>query len=119
MKKTILERMADHPLIFDGAMGTMIYSKGVFINTCYEHLCVTNPKLIGGIHQDYADAGADVIETNSFGANRLKLQSHGLADQLEAINRSAVKLAREAAGDEALVAGSIGPLLKSGQVYLG
>lgn len=118
MKKNILERMADHPLIFDGAMGTMIYSKGVFINTCYEHLCVTNPKLVGSIHQEYADAGADVIETNSFGANRLKLQGHGLADQLEAINRSAVKLAREAAGDDALVAGSVGPLLKSGQVYL-
>ncbi|MDF7823826.1 bifunctional homocysteine S-methyltransferase/methylenetetrahydrofolate reductase [Pontiellaceae bacterium B12227] len=116
--KNILERMADHPLIFDGAMGTMIYSKGVFINTCYEHLCVTNPKLVGGIHQEYADAGADVIETNSFGANRLKLQGHGLVDQLEAINRASVKLAREAAGEDALVAGSVGPLLKSGQVYL-
>jgi homocysteine S-methyltransferase len=116
--KTILERMAEHPLIFDGAMGTMIYSKGVFINTCYEHLCVTSPKLIAGIHQDYTDAGADVIETNTFGANRLKLQGHGLADQLEAINRAAVKLAREAAGEDALVAGSIGPILKSGQLFL-
>jgi methionine synthase I (cobalamin-dependent)/5,10-methylenetetrahydrofolate reductase len=116
--KTILERMADHPLIFDGAMGTVIYSKGVFINTCYEHLCITNPKLIAGIHQEYADAGADVIETNSFGANRMKLQGHGLADQLEAINRAAVRLAREAAGDDALVAGSVGPILKSGQVFL-
>lgn len=116
--KTILERMADQPLIFDGAMGTMIYSKGVFINTCYEHLCITNPKLVGGIHQEYADAGADVIETNSFGANRLKLQGHGLADQLEDINRASVRLARAAAGDAALVAGSVGPLLKSGQVFL-
>jgi homocysteine S-methyltransferase len=116
--KNILEQMKERPLIFDGAMGTMIYSKGVFINTCYEHLCVTNPKLIAGIHQDYADAGADVIETNSFGANRLKLQGHGLADQLEAINRAAVKLAREAAGDDALVAASIGPILKSGQIFL-
>ncbi len=116
--KNIIERITEHPLIFDGAMGTMIYSKGVFINTCYEHLCITNPKLISSIHQEYADAGADVIETNSFGANRLKLQGHGLADQLEAINRAAVRLAREAAGDEALVAGSIGPILKSGQVFL-
>jgi len=116
--KNILERIADHPLVFDGAMGTMIYSKGVFINTCYEHLCVTNPDLIRGIHREYAEAGADVIETNSFGANRLKLQGHGLADQLEAINRAAVKLAREAAGDHALVAGSVGPILKSGQVYV-
>ncbi len=116
--KTILERMTERPLIFDGAMGTMIYSKGVFINTCYEHLCVTNPKLIAGIHQEYADAGADVIETNSFGANRPKLTSHGLVDQLEAINRAAVRLARAAAGDDALVAGSVGPILKSGQVFL-
>jgi len=99
-------------------MGTMIYSKGVFINTCYEHLCITSPKLIAGIHQEYADAGADVIETNSFGANRLKLQGHGLADQLDAINRAAVRLAREAAGADALVAGSVGPLLKSGQVFI-
>ncbi len=116
--KNILERISEHPLIFDGAMGTMIYSKGVFINTCYEHLCITSPGLIGGIHQEYADAGADVIETNSFGANRFKLQEHGLADQLEAINRAAVRLAREAAGADALVAGSIGPLLKSGQVFI-
>ncbi|WP_372794231.1 bifunctional homocysteine S-methyltransferase/methylenetetrahydrofolate reductase [Pontiella sp.] len=116
--KSILERITDHPLIFDGAMGTMIYSKGVFINTCYEHLCVTSPKLIAGIHQEYADAGADVIETNSFGANRVKLTGHGLADQLEAINRAAVRLAREAAGDDALVAGSVGPILKSGSIFL-
>ena len=116
--KNILERISSQPLIFDGAMGTMIYSKGVFINTCYEHLCITSPKLIAGIHQEYADAGADVIETNSFGANRLKLQGHGLADQLDAINRAAVRLAREAAGDDTLVAGSVGPILKSGQVFL-
>ncbi|MCF7818702.1 MAG: bifunctional homocysteine S-methyltransferase/methylenetetrahydrofolate reductase, partial [Kiritimatiellales bacterium] len=116
--KNILERISEHPLIFDGAMGTMIYSKGVFINTCYEHLCITNPKLVVGIHQEYADAGADVIETNSYGANRIKLQSHGLADQLEAINRAAVRLARAAAGEDAFVAGSVGPILKAGQVYL-
>jgi len=116
--KNILERIAEHPLVFDGAMGTMIYSKGVFINTCYEHLCITNPKLIASIHREYADAGADVIETNSFGANRIKLQGHGLADQLEEINRASVRLAREAAGEDALVAGSVGPILKAGQVYL-
>jgi len=114
----ILELIKERPLIFDGAMGTMIYSKGVFINTCYEHLCVTNPKLIAGIHEAYVDGGADVIETNSYGANRLKLQTHGLADQLEAINRAAVKLARQAAGDDVLVAGSVGPCLKSDQLYV-
>ncbi len=115
--KNILEQLKERPLIFDGAMGTMIYSKGVFINTCYEHLCVTNPKLIKGIHEAYVDGGADVIETNSYGANRLKLQSHGLADQLEEINRAAVRLARQAAGDDALVAGSVGPCLQSGQLF--
>ncbi len=116
--KNILEKIKERPLIFDGAMGTMIYSKGVFINTCYEHLCITNPKLIAGIHQEYAAAGADVIETNSYGANRIKLESYGLVDQLEAINRAAVKLAREAAGDDVFVAGSVGPCLKSDQLYL-
>jgi homocysteine S-methyltransferase len=109
--------MADHPLIFDGAMGTMIYSKGVFINTCYEQLCVTNPALISQIHEEYVEAGADVIETNSYGANRIKLQSYGLADQLEEINRAAVRLAREAAGEDVLVAGSVGPCLTSDQLF--
>ncbi len=115
--KDILELIKQRPLIFDGAMGTMIYSKGVFINTCYEHLCVTNPKLIQGIHEAYVDGGADVIETNSYGANRLRLQSYGLVDQLEAINRAAVRLARAAAGDDVYVAGSVGPCLKSGQLF--
>lgn len=115
--KSVLERMAERPLIFDGAMGTMIYSKGVFINTCYEQLCLTNPELIRGIHRDYVDAGAEVIETNSYGANRIKLEGYGLADQLEAINRAAVRLAREAAGEEVLVAGSVGPCLKSDQLF--
>ncbi|WP_372808117.1 bifunctional homocysteine S-methyltransferase/methylenetetrahydrofolate reductase [Pontiella sp.] len=115
--RNILEQIKEHPLIFDGAMGTMIYSKGVFINACYEQLCVTNPALIAQIHEEYVEAGADVIETNSYGANRIKLQSHGLADQLEAINRAAVRLAREAAGDDVLVAGSVGPCLKSDQLF--
>ena len=116
--KNILEAIQAHPLVFDGAMGTVIYSKGVFINTCYEHLCLTNPALIKGIHQDYVDAGVDVIETNSYGANRIKLKSHGLVEQLAEINRAAVRLAREAAGDDVLVAGSVGPCLQSGQLFV-
>ena len=115
--KNILEQLNKHPLVFDGAMGTVIYSKGVFINTCYEHLCITNPKLIKGIHTAYVEGGADVIETNTYGANRIKLQTHGLADQLEAINRAAVRLAREAAGEKVFVAGSVGPCLKSDQLF--
>ncbi len=116
--KNILEQINERPLIFDGAMGTMIYSKGVFINTCYEHLCVTNPDLIRGIHEEYVAAGADVIETNSYGANRIKLESYGLVDQLEAINRASIKLARKAAGDDVLVAASVGPCLKSDQLFI-
>ncbi len=115
--KNILDQLQDHPLVFDGAMGTMIYSKGVFINTCYEHLCVTKPNLIQDIHAEYVAAGAEVLETNSYGANRLKLQAYGLAGQLEAINRAAVRLAREAAGDSVFVAGSVGPCLKSNQLF--
>ncbi|HEY5653004.1 MAG TPA: bifunctional homocysteine S-methyltransferase/methylenetetrahydrofolate reductase, partial [Pontiella sp.] len=116
--KNILDQIKDRPLVFDGAMGTMIYSKGVFINTCYEHLCITNPDLIRGLHENYVAAGADVIETNSYGANRIKLESFGLVDQLEAINRASVKLAKEAAGENTLVAASVGPCLKSDQLYV-
>jgi len=117
MKMNILDCMAKHPLVFDGAMGTVIYSKGVFINACYEHLCVTNPDLILEIHKEYVAAGADVIETNSYAANRIRLQAYGLVDQLELINRSAVQLARQAAGEEVYVAGSVAPCLKSGQLF--
>jgi homocysteine S-methyltransferase len=109
---TKLERLLDpHAIIvFDGAMGTMLYSKGVFINQCYDELNLRAPDMVRAIHQQYVDAGADVIETNSFGANRIKLTQHGLQDQTRELNRSAATLAREAAGDRALVAGAVGPL---------
>ncbi len=112
----IIEKLKETPLIFDGAMGTEIYKHGVFINTCYDHLNLTRPDLIGEIHQSYSNAGADVLETNTFGANRIKLKEHGLADQVDAINTAAVKLARAAAGDDKFVIGSVGPILKNGQV---
>jgi homocysteine S-methyltransferase len=115
--KNILELMKDRPVILDGAMGTMIYSRGVFINTCYEHLCITDPGLIKDIHRSYVHAGADVIETNSYGANRCKLQGHGLAEQIEPINRAAVRLAREAANEAVRVAASVGPCLTSDQLF--
>ncbi len=109
---TKLERLLDpHAIVvFDGAMGTMLYSKGVFINQCYDELNLRAPDMVREIHQQYVDAGADVIETNSFGANRIKLTQHGLQDQTRELNRSAATLAREAAGDRALVAGAVGPL---------
>ncbi|GAB4243225.1 MAG: bifunctional homocysteine S-methyltransferase/methylenetetrahydrofolate reductase [Deltaproteobacteria bacterium] len=105
----LLARMRNAPLIFDGAMGTMIYDRGVFLNTCYDEVCLSNPKLILAIHRDYVEAGAEVIETNTFGATPIRLKPYGLAEKTDAINRAAVRLAREAAGDEVFVAGSVGP----------
>src|SRR4029077_14943106 len=109
---TKLERLVDPNaiVVFDGAMGTMFYSKGGFINQCYDELNVRAPDLVRDIHRQYVDAGAEVIETNSFGANRLKLTQHGLQEQVRELNRAAATVAREAAGDRALVAGAVGPL---------
>ncbi|MDP2480649.1 MAG: bifunctional homocysteine S-methyltransferase/methylenetetrahydrofolate reductase [Candidatus Palauibacterales bacterium] len=97
-------------LLFDGAMGTEIYRRGVFINRSYDDLCRTDPGMIREIHRSYREAGADVLETNSFGANRFQLQSYGLEDQVPEINEAAAALARAVAGSELLVAGSMGPL---------
>jgi len=98
-------------VLCDGAMGTLLYSKGIFINRCYDELNLSAPDLIRGIHQDYLKAGAEVIETNTFGANSFRLAKHGCLDKLVDINRQGARLAREAAKNfEALVAGSIGPL---------
>jgi homocysteine S-methyltransferase len=91
-------------------MGTMLYAKGIFLNKCFDELNLTQPDLVTGVHQAYVRAGADVIETNTFGANRFKLSTFGLADALHAINADGARLARRAAGDAAWVAGSIGPL---------
>ena len=112
-RKDILERLRERPQVFDGAMGTMLYARGVFINACYEQLCLTRPDLVREIHRAYVEAGADVIETDSFGANRVKLRRHGLAGEAAAINRAAAELARAEAGEEVLVAGSVGPVLDS------
>src|SRR5881396_2357702 len=96
--------------VFDGAMGTMLYAKGVYINRCYDELNLSNPDLVREIHAEYIRAGADIIETNTFGATAHKLQQYGLEGNLREINSLAAKLAREAAGDRAYVAGAIGPL---------
>ncbi len=97
-------------VIADGAMGTLLYAKGVFINQCYDELNVRQPDLVRGIHGDYVRAGAELLETNSFGANRPKLQHYGLEAHVREFNLAAATLAREAAGDNALVAGAVGPL---------
>ncbi len=96
--------------VLDGAMGTMLYSRGVFVNVSYDELNLSQPALVREVHDAYVQAGAEILETNTFGANPVKLSSHGLDEQTEIINRSAVALARQAAGQRALVVGAIGPL---------
>ncbi|HYR32465.1 MAG TPA: bifunctional homocysteine S-methyltransferase/methylenetetrahydrofolate reductase [Gemmatimonadales bacterium] len=96
--------------VFDGAMGTMLYGKGFFLNVCYDELCVKHPELVREVHAEYVRAGAELLETNTFGANPIKLATYGLADDTETINRAAAALAREAAGGRASVVGAIGPL---------
>ena len=85
-------------VVFDGAMGTMLYNRGVFINQCYDELVLRSPDLVRAVHAEYVKAGAEVVETNTFGANRLKLAQYGLDTQVTQINRKAAELAREAAG---------------------
>ncbi len=96
--------------VFDGAMGTMLYARGVLLNVCYDELSLKQPDLVRGIHSQYVRAGAEVLETNTFGANPVKLSHYGLADETERINEAAARLAREAAGSRAAVVGAIGPL---------
>jgi len=111
-RKDLLERLLDplQVIVFDGAMGTMLYSKGVFINQNYDELDLRAPDLIREVHRAYVKAGAEVIETNTFGASRTKLTGYGLESQVHEINKAAATLAREEAGDHVLVAGAVGPL---------
>src|SRR6478752_5259782 len=117
MALDLLTRLKQGPVLCDGAMGTLLYAKGVFINKCYDELNLTQPDLIRGIHQEYMNAGAEIIETNTFGGNSFRLGRHGLADKVDAVNRRGAELAREAADAFNLnkatndrVAGSLGPL---------
>ncbi|MGE0451575.1 MAG: bifunctional homocysteine S-methyltransferase/methylenetetrahydrofolate reductase [Vicinamibacterales bacterium] len=104
------DALRDRVLVCDGAMGTMLYSRGVFINKSFDAMNLTQAPLVEAVHQEYVLAGADIIETNTFGANRIKLASFGLADKLREINIAGAQIARRAAGDRAYVAGAIGPL---------
>ena len=108
----LLEHLLDpnQVVVFDGAMGTMLYAKGVFINQNYDELDLRAPDLIREVHRAYVEAGAEVIETNTFGASRTKLTGYGLETQVHAINKAAAELARGEAGDNVLVAGAVGPL---------
>src|SRR6476660_9774177 len=108
--KPFLEAVEERVLVCDGAMGTMLYAKGVFINKSFDALNVTQPDLVAEVHQAYVRAGADLIETNTFGANRVKLGAFSLADRTRAINVQGARIARHAARDQVYVAGAIGPL---------
>ncbi|MFY9609364.1 MAG: bifunctional homocysteine S-methyltransferase/methylenetetrahydrofolate reductase [Blastocatellia bacterium] len=100
----------DRVYVFDGAMGTELYSRGVYINRCYDELNLLSADLVLGVQRDYVKAGADIIETNTYGANRSKLGGYGLEDKTFEINHAGARIAREAAGERAFVAGAIGPL---------
>jgi len=111
MAADFLSRIKQSPILCDGAMGTLLYSKGIFINRSYDELNLSQPELIRGVHHDYLQAGAEIIETNTFGANSFRLARHSLADKVRDINRSGGRLAREAAKSfDVWVAGSVGPL---------
>jgi homocysteine S-methyltransferase len=110
VKADFLASLDSRVLVCDGAMGTMLYARGIFLNRCFDELNLTQPDLVAEIHRAYVRAGADVIETNTFGANHVKLGTFGLADQVTNLNRQGAELAREAARGTAWVAGSIGPL---------
>src|SRR6185295_2248803 len=113
MRSPFLERLERGPLIADGAMGSQLYARGVQYDRCFDELNLTDPSLVQRIHREYIRAGAELIETNTYGANRFKLAQYGLEDRVRDINFRAVKLAREAreeCGEAVFLAGAIGPL---------
>jgi len=114
---TFADIFANRPVLADGAMGTVLYARGVSINRCYDELNLSDPGLIESIHEEYLQAGAEIIETNTFGANRFRLARHGLAGKTAEINAAGVRLARQAVehlkekqASHAWVAGTVGPL---------
>jgi len=112
-RRAFAERLAARPLLLDGAMGTLLFSRGIPQRASLDELVDSHPDIVSAIHREYVAAGADIIETDTFGANRLRLAPYGLADRASRINRRAAQLAREArevAGRDVLVAGSMGPL---------
>ena len=115
MTHPFLDRLARGPILGDGAMGTMLHARGAALDQCLEELCLTHPDWVSDIHLGYIKAGAEIIQTNTFGGSRLRLMEYGLADKVREINFRGVELAREAreiSGQAAWIAGSVGPLGK-------
>src|SRR6184192_1476202 len=111
MSADFLTRLKTSAVLCDGAMGTLLYSKGIFLNRCYDELNLSQPDLIRGVHHEYLQAGAEIVETNTFGGNSFRLERHGLGGKVHDINFAGAKLAKEAAKSfDAWVAGSVGPL---------
>jgi len=110
MREPFFQRLEKKIIVCDGAMGTMLYAKGIALNRCYDELNVTLPQVVKDVHLGYVKAGAEVLETNTFGANRYRLEKPGLADKVREINLAGARLAREVAGDDLYVAGAVGPL---------
>ncbi|MDH5681144.1 MAG: homocysteine S-methyltransferase family protein, partial [Spirochaetota bacterium] len=105
-----LSTLEQRIILGDGALGTMLYNKGIFINRNFDEINLSDPKMVQDIHREYKSAGADFLTTNTFGGNYFRLKVHGLEEKLELINSTGVRLAREVAGEDLFVAGSMGPL---------
>ena len=110
MRESFLDRISKRPVVCDGAMGTILHSKGISLNRCYDELNAGVPQLVKDVHLAYVKAGAEVLETNTFGANRFRLQKFGLGERVREFNLAGVRLAREVAGEDLYVAGAVGPL---------
>src|SRR5580693_875486 len=117
MNNRLKDIFATRTVLCDGAMGTSLYARGIFINRCYDELNLSQPDLVRNVHDEYLQAGAEIIETNTFGANALRLQRYGFADKVFEINRAGADLARKAVNQradkqhaKAWVAGAVGPL---------
>lgn len=109
MQSPFLKALAAGPVVFDGAIGTQLYERGIYINKSFDDANLSRPDLVAAVHAEYLSAGAEVITTNTFSSNRIKLRRHGLEERAAEIASAGARIAREVAGDLALVAGSVGP----------
>src|SRR5579859_5819413 len=112
MEQTFLQTLRQRPMLADSAMGTLLYARGIPYEQCFDALNLSQPELISGIHREYISAGSEIVETNSFGANRIRLAAHNLEDQVRRINHRAARLvqeARDVTGKQVFIAGAVGP----------